>query len=107
MLLPRGSGGRTPTVTELERPHRLPARRCRRRCNLEAFIDLFNMFNQQDAVLTDDNYTYELGRPIVNGTPIDLKYAKDICGRADHQEPELRPRRCSTSARSTAASACA
>ena len=75
--------------------------------NLEAFIDLFNIFNQQATMLTDDNYTYDLAPSIVNGTPTDLKFAKNIAGAPITQEPELRPRRSPTSCRSAAASACA
>jgi hypothetical protein len=79
MLLPRGSGGRTPTVTEFN--GRLGYRRALSpKVGLEAFIDLFNIFNQQTVVMTDDNYTYSWAGPIVNGTPSDLKYAKDISG---------------------------
>jgi hypothetical protein len=79
MLLPRGSGGRTPTVTELN--GKLAYRRALSpKVALEAFIDLFNMLNQQTVVMTDDNYTYSWAGPIVNGTPSDLKYAKDISG---------------------------
>ena len=79
MLLPRGSGGRTPTVTELN--GRIAYRRqLSPKVYLETFLDLFNIFNQQEAVLTDDNYTYSWAGPIVNGTPSDLKYAKDISG---------------------------
>jgi len=79
MLLPRGSGGRTPTVTELN--GKIAYRRqLSPKVNLEAFVDLFNILNQQAVVLTDDNYTYSWAGPIVNGTPSDLKYAKDISG---------------------------
>jgi hypothetical protein len=79
MLLPRGSGGRTPTVTELNGKIAYK-RQLSPKVNLEAFIDLFNILNQQAVVLTDDNYTYSWAGPIVNGTPSDLKYAKDISG---------------------------
>ena len=79
MLLPRGSGGRTPTVTELN--GRIAYKRqLSPKVFMETFLDLFNIFNQQEAVLTDDNYTYSWAGPIVNGTPSDLKYAKDISG---------------------------
>jgi hypothetical protein len=78
-LLPRGSGGRTPTTTELNGKIAY-SRQLSPRVNLEAFMDLFNIFNQQAVVLTDDNYTYSWAGPIVNGTPSDLKYAKDITG---------------------------
>jgi hypothetical protein len=79
MLLPRGSGGRTPTVTEFDgriaykRPLGL-------KMMLEGFIDFFNIFNQQTAILVDDNYTYDAASSIINGKPSDLKYAKNIAG---------------------------
>jgi hypothetical protein len=78
-LLPRGSGGRTPTTTELNGKFAY-RRALSPKVNLEAFIDLFNILNQQAVVLTDDSYTYSWAGPIVNGTPNDLKYAKDISG---------------------------
>jgi hypothetical protein len=79
LLLPRGSGGRTPTVSELN--GKIAYRRqLSPRVSLEAFIDLFNMLNRQEAVLTDDVYTYSWAGPIVNGQPSDLKYAKDVSG---------------------------
>jgi hypothetical protein len=78
-LLPRGSGGRTPTTTELNGKVAY-RRQLSPRVNLEAYVDLFNIFNQQAAVLTDDNYTYSWAGPIVNGQPSDLKYAKDVSG---------------------------
>ena len=86
MLLPRGSGGRTPTVTELN--GKIAYRRALSpKVALEAFIDLFNMLNQQTVVMTDDNYTYSWAGPIVNGTPSDLKYAKDISGAPITKNP--------------------
>jgi hypothetical protein len=78
-LLPRGAAGRTPTITELN--GRVAYRRpIGQKMQLEAFIDFFNIFNQQAAVLVDDNYTYDWASAIVNGTPSDLKYAKNIFG---------------------------
>jgi hypothetical protein len=78
-LLPRGSAGRTPTTTEVNGKIAY-SRQLSPKVNLEVFMDLFNIFNQQAVVLTDDNYTYSWAGPIVNGTPSDLKYAKDISG---------------------------
>jgi len=86
MLLPRGSGGRTPTVTELNGKFAY-RRQLSPKVNLEAFIDLFNILNQQTVVMTDDNYTYSWAGPIVNGTPSDLKYAKDISGAPIQKNP--------------------
>jgi hypothetical protein len=55
--------------------------------NLEGFIDLFNIFNQQTAVITDDNYTFDAAPPIVNGTPSDLKFAKTASGQPIGKNP--------------------
>jgi hypothetical protein len=85
-LLPRGSGGRTPTTTEVN-ARIAYKRQLSPKVNLEAFLDLFNMLNQQEAVLTDDNYTFSWAGPIVNGTPEDLKYAKDISGAPIAKNP--------------------
>ena len=35
---------------------------------MEAYLDLFNLFNQQATMLTDDVYTYDLAPSIINGT---------------------------------------
>ncbi|MDB4982519.1 MAG: TonB-dependent receptor plug [Myxococcales bacterium] len=78
-LLPRGSGGRTPWMTQfdgrLAYGHPLTAN-----TSIEAFIDLFNLFNEKAAIQEDDNYTVAWAGPIENGTAKDLKYAKDISG---------------------------
>ena len=55
--------------------------------SLEAFIDFFNIFNQQTTVATDDNYTYDWAAVIVNGTPSDLKYAKNVFGAPITKNP--------------------
>jgi hypothetical protein len=75
-LLPRGSAGRTPPITQLDGKiaYRVPLTA---KTGLEAFIDFFNIFNQQTVLRTDDDYTYDSAAAIVNGTPTDLKYAKN------------------------------
>jgi len=79
MLLPRGAGGRTPPVTQFD-AKLMYGRALSPAVNLEAFVDLFNIFNQQATVITDDVYTYDPSSAIVNGTPSDLKFAKNING---------------------------
>jgi hypothetical protein len=79
LLLPRGSGGRTPFVTQFD-GHIAYGRALGPKMNLELFLDLFNLMNQQTTLLVDDNYTYDLAAPIVNGTPEDLKFAKNVFG---------------------------
>ncbi len=88
MLLPRGEGGRTPTVTQLDAKIGY-ARPLGPRMNLEAFVDLFNILNQQTTLQTDDNYTFQAAPPIVNGTPSDLKYAKDLSGAPLNKNPNF------------------
>jgi hypothetical protein len=80
MLLPRGSGGRTPLVTEFDGKLAY-GQPLSPNVNFEAFIDFFNIFNQQASLQVDDNYTFDMAAPIVNGTPADLKFAKNLGGQ--------------------------
>jgi hypothetical protein len=78
-LLPRGSGGRTPPITQFDGKisYRHPLND---KTSLEAFLDIFNLFNQQAVLRTDDDYTFDSAAPIVNGTKDDLKFAKNTSG---------------------------
>jgi hypothetical protein len=87
-LLPRGDAGRTPTVTELDGKIGY-ARPLGPKMTLEGFIDLFNVLNQQTAILQDDNYTYDAAPPIVNGTTADLKFAKNSSGQPISKNPNF------------------
>jgi hypothetical protein len=79
-LLPRGAAGRTPAVTQTD--FKVAYRRpLTKTTSMEAFIDFFNVFNERTALQLDDNYTFDLAAPIVNGNVNDLKYAKNIEGR--------------------------
>jgi hypothetical protein len=88
MLLPRGSAGRTPTITELDGKIAY-GRPLSPRMRLEGFIDLFNVFNQQTVTQTDDNYTYDAAPPIANGTTQDLKFAKNSGGAPITKNPNF------------------
>ncbi len=87
-LLPRGSAGRTPWVTQLD-SHISYEQKIRKNLRLMAFVDLFNVFDQQAALQQDDNYTYDAAAPIVNGTPTDLKYAKNASGQPITKNPNF------------------
>ncbi|HSZ83794.1 MAG TPA: TonB-dependent receptor, partial [Polyangia bacterium] len=87
-LLPRGSAGRTPWVTQLD-SHISYEQHIRKNLRLQAFIDLFNVFDQQAAIQQDDNYTYDAAAPIVNGTATDLKYAKNASGAPIVKNPNF------------------
>jgi hypothetical protein len=78
-LLPRGSGGRTPPITQFDGKlsYRCPLTP---KTSIEAFLDVFNIFNQQATLRVDDDYTFDSAAPIVNGTKDDLKYAKNAGG---------------------------
>jgi len=87
-LLPRGSAGRTPTITELNGKIAY-SRPVSDKMRLEAFVDLFNILNQQTALLEDDNYTYDAAPPIANGTAQDLKFAKNAGGQPITKNPNF------------------
>ena len=78
-LLPRGTAGTTPWVTQFD-AHIAYQQQLRKNLRLEAFIDLFNVFDQQATLMTDDNYTYDAAAPIENGTKNDLLFAKNAFG---------------------------
>jgi hypothetical protein len=78
-LLPRGSAGRTPTITQLD-GHIAYSQKVQKDVTLEAYVDLFNLFDQQATLQTDDNYTYDAVAPILNGTAKDLAFAKNSLG---------------------------
>ena len=88
LLLPRGDGGRTPAVTQFNGKLAY-ARPLGTKMTLEGFLDLFNLFNQQTAILTDDNYTFDAAPPIVNGTQQDLKFAKTAGGGPITKNPNF------------------
>ena len=77
-LLPRGSGGRTPTITELNgkiayRRELSPKVRWRRSSTCSTSSTSRTRPDRRQLHL-------QLAAPIVNGTPSDLKYAKSISG---------------------------
>jgi hypothetical protein len=79
-ILPRGSGGRTPTVSQFDLhvgfDHPLG-----KKVNLAVYADVINLFNQREVTNVDDDYTYSNVAPIVDGKIADLKHLKDIDGR--------------------------
>lgn len=78
-LLPRGSGGRTPPITQFDGKlsYRCPLTP---KTSIEAFVDVFNLFNQRTVLRVDDDYTFDPAAAIVGGTKDDLKYAKNAQG---------------------------
>jgi hypothetical protein len=76
-LLPRGSGERSP-VTSTADTHLSYRYSFSKNTSLEAFIDIFNLFNQQDEVDQDETYTFDAAIPVAGGTPEDLMHVKSI-----------------------------
>jgi len=74
-ILPRGSGGRTPMVTQFDLhvgyDHKLT-----QTVGMNLFIDVVNLFNQQEVTNVDDEFTATTVSPIVNGQLTDLKHLK-------------------------------
>jgi hypothetical protein len=60
---------------------------------LEAFVDIFNLFNQQPEVQVDESYTFETVNPIVGGAQSDLPHLKSFGpdGLPSARVPELNP----------------
>jgi hypothetical protein len=78
-LLPRGSIDRSPVTSNVD-VHLSYGRRLDKNMTLEGFFNVFNLFNQQDELNVDENYTFDAALPIVGGDANDLKHAKSLSG---------------------------
>jgi hypothetical protein len=85
-ILPRASAGRTPTVTrfDLHLGYRFAVGDG---TYLDAFVDIFNLFNQQPALLQDQNYTLDPVEPIIGGDASDLRHLKNVGGQPATKNP--------------------
>jgi hypothetical protein len=74
-LLPRGSLPRSPftMTTDVKFTY---GRRLGGKNTLEAFVDVFNLFNAQEETDADETYTLEFLDPIVGGDQSDLRHIK-------------------------------
>lgn len=80
-ILPRGVVERSPVTSQLD-VHLSYGRRLSKTMTIEGFANIFNLFNQQDELNQDEEYTYDGVNPIVGGDMNDLKHAKtlDVAG---------------------------
>jgi len=78
-VLPRGSGGRTPWLTQLDL-HVSYRRKLSALFSFEAYCDVFNVLNQQAVTGVDEEYTFSVVGPIQNGRVADLANLKTIGG---------------------------
>ncbi len=74
-ILPRGVLGRSPVTSQMD-VHLSYGRRINKTTTVEAFVNVFNLFNQQDELAVDENYTFDFTNPIVGGDLNDAKHAK-------------------------------
>ena len=79
-ILPRGSGGRTPMVSQFDL-HIGFEYPLSQKVNVSVFADVLNLFNQRTVTNVDDDFTYSYVAPIVNGKISDLAHLKDEDGR--------------------------
>lgn len=76
-LLPRGAMARSPVTHQVD-VHVSYGRRLSKGTAVEAFVRVFNLFNQQDELNVDEIYTLNAVNPIVGGTMSDLEHAKTL-----------------------------
>jgi hypothetical protein len=68
-ILPRGSAGRTPFVTQLD-AHLSYRTTVAKILSAEVFVDIFNLFNQRTVLTEDAEYTVDRVMPAPAGTPL-------------------------------------
>ena len=78
-LLPRGSGGRTPLVSQFDL-HLGYDHKLTKRVGLAVFVDVINLFDQRAVTNVDDDFTYSSVSPIRLGKPEALSHLKDLTG---------------------------
>jgi hypothetical protein len=76
-LLPRGAGGRLPTVATTN------ARVSARRGRLTVMLDVFNVFNRRGVTAVDEVYVLDALPPIEGGDETDLVWVKDNVDESD------------------------
>ncbi len=94
-ILERGSGGRMGVTTRFD-THVAYGRALSEGMRLEAFVDVFNVFNQQPEVSVDETYTFQPVNPIVGGDDQDLEHLKLL---GEGTRPEVNPNYGNTSER--------
>ena len=74
-LLPRGTQPRSPFTmqTDVKLTY---GRKLGGKSTIEAFVDVFNLFNAQEEIDSDETYTFDFLDPIVGGDQSDLRHIK-------------------------------
>jgi hypothetical protein len=74
-VLPRGAIERSPVTTNTD-VHLAYGYQVNKNTRVEGFVDIFNLFNQQDETNVDEIYTFDAAIPIVGGDREDLAHLK-------------------------------
>ena len=80
-ILPSGSAGRTPTITQLDF-HVGYEQSLTKQVKLSVYADIINLLNQRGVTNVDDEYTFSFVNPIVYGQPDDLRKLRTTDGQA-------------------------
>lgn len=78
-ILPRGSMGRTPFVTQFDL-HLGYRRSLGPKMSAEAFVDIFNIFDQRAVLAQDQEYTVDRVLPLAKGQNINTLVARNYDG---------------------------
>jgi len=91
-ILARGVDPRSP-FTNQEDIHISYGYRLTKQVTLDVFMDIFNLFNEQQEATQDENYTFDNVHPIVGGSTSDLAHLKsfDSNGNFQNMTPSLNP----------------
>ncbi|MCG8425193.1 MAG: TonB-dependent receptor [Proteobacteria bacterium] len=80
-LLPRAIAPRSPFTTKFDIQVAY-GRQLAKNTRIEAYLQVYNVFNQQPGIDTDEEYTDDILNPIVGGDQSDLDHAKELIDRA-------------------------
>jgi len=89
-ILARGSARRSPLTWNAD-IRATYGYRVNKTNTLEGFVDVFNLFNNQNETDADERYTTDIINPVVNGDMNDLTHAKTIAddGTEQNKTPSL------------------
>jgi hypothetical protein len=76
-LLPRGVLARSPVTAQLDLQVGY-GRRLGKATTFEGFVRVFNIFDQQDELDVDENYTFDNVLPVIGGRASDLAHVKTL-----------------------------
>ncbi|HNF99529.1 MAG TPA: hypothetical protein PK493_19675, partial [Pseudomonadota bacterium] len=79
-ILPSGSAGRTPTITQLD-AHLAYEHQLTKEVKLSVYGDVVNLANQRAVANVDDEYTFSVVNPIAGGKVEDLPALRTLDGQ--------------------------